>query len=72
MKIAEEDFALDVIDGEPAIIVMLNMLGQAGSEWEGSPVFGKSYLLELIGRSLEHNVILAEDIQGLIRKADRL
>lgn len=71
MRISEDEFALDVIDGEPAIITQPSMIGQQGSEWEGSPVFKKTYLLELISRSLEHDVIKLEDIQSLIQKTGK-
>ncbi|WP_337883106.1 hypothetical protein [Chromobacterium haemolyticum] len=72
MRISEDEFALDVIDGEPAIITQASVIGQPGSEWEGSPIFKKTYLLELISRSLEHEVIKPEDIQSLIRVTKKL
>ncbi|POZ62651.1 hypothetical protein [Chromobacterium alticapitis] len=64
--IAEDNYALGWIAGERVIITQSCILGEEGSEWEGSPVFCKSYLLQLIALSVEHGVIAPAEISAAV------
>ncbi|OHX21185.1 hypothetical protein [Chromobacterium sphagni] len=70
--IHEDEFAVDVIDGEKVLITLPTMLGKQGSEWEGSPIFGRHYLMSLIRRGIENDVLHPADIQcALSRDSSR-
>ncbi|WP_152610362.1 hypothetical protein [Chromobacterium piscinae] len=64
--ISDDDFALGWVAGEKVIITQSSILGAAGSEWEGSPVFCKSYLLQLLALSVEHGVIAPSEISAAV------
>ena len=66
--IHEDEFAVDVINGEKVLITLPTMLGEQGSEWEGSPIFGRSYLMSLIRRGIENDVLRPADLQRALSR----
>ncbi|AUH49518.1 hypothetical protein CXB49_01010 [Chromobacterium sp. ATCC 53434] len=67
-SIREDEFAIDVINGEKVLITLPTILGGRGSEWEGSPIFGRHYLMALLQRGMEHDVLQPADIQRLLSR----
>ncbi|MGR2660326.1 hypothetical protein [Chromobacterium haemolyticum] len=65
-QITDDEFALDTIQGERVIITSPIILGTAGSEWEGSPIFRRDYLLALLSHSIRHKVLNAADIDAAL------
>jgi hypothetical protein len=65
-RISDEEFALDTIEGERVIITSPIILGTLGSEWEGSPIFRRDYLLALLTHSIKHQVLDAADIDAAL------
>ncbi|MDF0604613.1 hypothetical protein HZU77_002970 [Neisseriaceae bacterium TC5R-5] len=68
-KIEEDHFAIDVIGGHPVIITNAEILGEAGSEWEGYPIFSKDYLIDLLAIGLVYQVLTVADLQRAKDKA---
>ncbi|MBX9296566.1 hypothetical protein [Chromobacterium piscinae] len=61
-KIADDDYALDVIQGDHVLVTSPVIVGEQGSEWEGSLVFTKEYLLSLMQLGLKHRLLNPDDI----------
>lgn len=61
-KIADDDYALDVIQGDQVLVTSPMIVGEKGSEWEGSLVFTKEYLLSLMQLGVKHRLLNPDDI----------
>ncbi|WP_047238000.1 hypothetical protein [Chromobacterium subtsugae] len=69
-KIEDDDFAVDSIQGDSVIITRPLILGEKDSEWEGSPIFNREYLIDLIAISLAYQVLDHSDLNTALSKAN--
>ncbi|AXE31738.1 hypothetical protein DK842_18645 [Chromobacterium phragmitis] len=63
-EIADDDYALDVIQGDQVLVTSPVIVGEKGSEWEGSLVFTKEYLRSLLQLGLKHRLLNPDDIRS--------
>ncbi|MEN7432763.1 hypothetical protein VA599_18605 [Chromobacterium sp. TRC.1.1.SA] len=70
-RIGDDDYAVDTIQGGRVIITAPVMLGVAGSDWEGSPIFGRDYLVDLLALGLAYQVLDIQDIERAMGKASQ-
>ncbi|KMN50885.1 hypothetical protein VL04_13215 [Chromobacterium violaceum] len=68
-KIEDDDYAVDTIQGRRVIVTAPVMLGGTGSDWEGAPIFGRDYLVDLLALGLVHQVLDIQDVERAVRKA---
>ena len=69
-KIEDDDFAVDSVQGDSVIITRPLILGEKDSEWEGSPIFNREYLIDLIAISLAYQVLDHSDLNAAQSKAN--
>ncbi|WP_434632312.1 hypothetical protein [Chromobacterium sp. CV08] len=62
-EIADDNYALDVISGDPVLVTSPLMVGEPGSEWEGSLIFTKEYLLSLVELGLKHQLLNLQELK---------
>ena len=68
-RIEDDDFALDTIQGKRVLVTCPTILGEKGSEWEGSAIFGRDYLVDLLALGLAHRVLNFADVKLAMLKA---
>ncbi|OHX19630.1 hypothetical protein [Chromobacterium sphagni] len=69
-KIEDDDFAVDRIQGDSVIITRPIILGEKNSEWEGSPIFNREYLIDLIAIGLAYQVLNHSDLNAALNRAN--
>ncbi|MDF0604335.1 hypothetical protein HZU77_001555 [Neisseriaceae bacterium TC5R-5] len=68
-SIADDQFTVEKVEGQPVIITSPQIVGEAGSEWEGCPIFSKNYLVDLVALSLAYQVLSIADFRQMMGKA---
>ena len=68
-RIDDDDYAVDTIQGRRVIVTAPVMLGAVGSDWEGSPIFGRDYLVDLLALGLAHQILDIQDVERAVSKA---
>ncbi|MEO2217546.1 hypothetical protein ABGV49_10810 [Chromobacterium vaccinii] len=70
-RIEDDDYAVDTIQGRRVLVTAPVMLGAAGSDWEGAPIFGRDYLVDLLALGLAHQVLDVKDVERAVSKASQ-